>query len=243
VIASDVRAAAVFDLDNTLVRGSSLFHFGREMVRRRRLKARHVIRFAGAEAGYVLRRGEPTGISSTVADRTLGLVAGMRQSDLLDLAVEFAETRLHRHLSFHVYQQVIGFKRAGFTTVLATASPQELAGAVAAALGMSAAIGTVSEVTDGMYTGRLCGPVAHGPVKAQRVRALLAEHGLDARRSWAFSDSVNDLPLLTLVGNPVATHADPELRVIARTNGWRILTDGQKPEWSSGLGTLNPFAY
>ncbi len=107
---SDVRAAAVFDLDNTLVRGSSLFHFGREMVRRRRLKARHVIRFAGAEAGYVLRRGEPTGISLTVAARTLALVAGMRQADLLDLAVEFAETRLHRHLSTEVYRQVVHFK-------------------------------------------------------------------------------------------------------------------------------------
>lgn len=243
MIASDVRAAAVFDLDNTLVRGSSLFHFGREMVRRRRLKARHVIRFAGAEAGYVLRRGEPTGISSTVADRTLGLVAGMRQSDLLDLAVEFAETRLHRHLSLHVYQQVIGFKRAGFTTVLATASPQELAGAVAAALGMSAAIGTVSEVTDGVYTGRLCGPVAHGPVKAQRVRALMAEHGLDARRSWAFSDSVNDLPLLTLVGNPVATNADPELRAIARTNRWRELRRGDETASAAALQAFYPFAF
>ncbi len=243
MIASDARAAAVFDLDNTLVRGSSLFHFGKEMVRRRRLRARHVIRFAGAEARYVLRRGEPAGIASTVADRTLALVAGMRQDDLLDLAVEFAETRMHRHLSAHVYRQVLQFRRAGFTTVLATASPQELAGAVAAALGMSAAIGTVSEVEDGVYTGRLCGPVAHGPVKAQRVRALLAEHGLDARRSWAFSDSVNDLPLLTLVGNPVATHADPELAAIARTNGWRVLGGGDEPEWSSGLGTLYPFAF
>lgn len=243
MIAADARAAAVFDLDNTLVRGSSLFHFGREMVRRRRLKARHVLRFTGAEAGYVLRRGEPTGISSTVADRTLALVAGMRQADLLDLAVEFAETRLHRHLSTEVYQQVIGFKRAGFTTVLATASPQELAGAIAAALGMSAAIGTVSEVTDGVYTGRLGGPVTHGPMKAQRVRALLAERGLDARRSWAFSDSVNDLPLLTLVGNPVATNADPELRAIARTNGWRELCPGDEAASAAVLQAFYPFAF
>lgn len=243
MIASDVRAAAVFDLDNTLVRGSSLFHFGWEMVRRRRLRARHVARFAGAEASYVLRRGEPAGISSTVADRTLALVAGTRQQDLLDLAVDFAETRLHPHLSPQVYRQVLSFKRAGFATVLATASPQELAGAVASALGMSAAIGTVSEVRDGVYTGRLCGPVAHGPAKAQRVRALLTEHGLDARRSWAFSDSVNDLPLLTLVGNPVATNADPELAGIARMNGWRVLSDGQESEWPSGLGTLYPYAF
>lgn len=243
MIASDAGAAAVFDLDNTLVRGSSLFHFGREMVRRRRLKARHVIRFAGAEAGYVLRRGEPTGISSTVADRTLALVAGMRQADLLDLAVEFAETRLHRHLSMDVYRQVLHFKQAGYTTVLATASPQELAGAIAAALGMSAAIGTVSEVTSGVYTGRLCGPVTHGPAKAQRVRALLVEHGLDARRSWAFSDSVNDLPLLTLVGNPVVTNADPELAAIARTNGWRAIRSREVTDSSTAVPEFYPFAF
>lgn len=243
MIAPDAGAAAVFDLDNTLVRGSSLFHFGREMVRRRRLKARHVFRFAGAEAGYVLRRGEPTGISSTVADRTLALVAGMRQADLLDLAVDFAETRLHRHLSMDVYRQVLLFKRAGYTTVLATASPQELAGAIAAALGMSAAIGTVSEVTAGVYTGRLCGPVAHGPAKAQRVRALLVEHGLDARRSWAFSDSVNDLPLLTLVGNPVVTNADPELAAIARTNGWRAIRSREATGPATAVPESYPFAF
>jgi phosphoserine phosphatase len=107
---------------------------------------------------------------------------------------------------------------------------------------MSAAIGTVSEVTDGVYTGRLCGPVAHGPAKAQRVRALLAEHGLDARRSWAFSDSVNDVPLLALVGNPVATNTDPELTAIARTNGWREMRGSDEIGSTSALQAFNPFA-
>ena len=74
-------------------------------------------------------------------------------------------------------------------------------------------------------------------------RELLVEHGLDADRSWPFSDSVNDLPLLTMVGHPVATNADPELARIARTNDWRVLSCGNETEWSSGLGTLYPFPY
>jgi HAD superfamily hydrolase (TIGR01490 family) len=126
--------------------------------------------------------------------------------------------------------QVAGFRRSGFTTVLATASPQELADAIAARLGMSAAIGTVSEVRDGVYTGCSSGPIAHGSAKSWRVQALLDARGLDARTSWAFSDSVNDLPLLSLVGNPVATNPDQELAEIARLNGWRVLESGQRSE-------------
>jgi HAD superfamily hydrolase (TIGR01490 family) len=222
-----VTAAAVFDLDNTLVRGSSLFHFGVEMVRQRRLSLRHVLRYAAAEASYVRRRGEPTGIAPTIAERTLSLVAGMSQEALLDLAVEFAEHRLQRHLVEEVVLRVRDFQAAGYATFVATASPQELAGAIACTLGMSGAVVFDDATAAGIYTGRLCGPVAHGAAKAHRVQELFDEHRVDARASWAFSDSVNDLPLLMLVGNPVATNADSELTAIARRNGWRTLAGRQ----------------
>lgn len=236
--------AAVFDLDNTLVRGSSLFHFGVQMARRRRVPARHVLRFAWAEAAYVLGRTEPEGIGGTVAERTLAIVAGMRQVDLLDLADDFAERRLHRHLNADVYLQVIDFKRAGYLTLLATASPQELASATARALGMHAAIGTIAETREGVYTGRLDGPVAHGSAKAHRVAGFFSEHGVDAHSSWAFSDSINDLPLLSLVGNPVATHADRDLAAIAGTNGWRTLGEAADSDASvARLQTLYPFPF
>ena len=168
----------------------------------------------------------------------------MRQADLLDLAAEFAEERLHRHLVAEVLHQVLDFSRAGYPTILATASPQELASAVAGTLGMTAAVGTVSEVQDGVYTGRLCGPVAHGPAKARRVSALLAEHGLDPRASWAFSDSVNDLPLLSLVRHPVAVNPDRDLAAIALTNGWRILRKWDADEGSpAALWAAHPFPF
>jgi HAD superfamily hydrolase (TIGR01490 family) len=236
--------AVVFDLDNTLVRGSCLFHFGREMVRRRRLAARHVLRYAMAEAAYVVRHQEPHGIAPAVAERALGLVAGMRQSELLDLADDFAATRLTQHLRVEVHLQLIDFTRAGYSTYLATASPQELATAIAANLGMTGAIGTIAETRDGRYTGGLAGPVAHGAAKAARVRALFEEHGIDAHSSWAFTDSVNDLPLLMLVGNPVAVYPDRDLAAIARVNGWRVLPAGESDEHQlARLGALYPFPF
>ena len=237
-------SAAIFDLDNTLVRGSSLFHFGMAMVRRRQVSPIDVLRFASAELSYVRRRSERSGLPSTVAERTLGLVRGRSQQQLTALAEEWVATRLHRHLVAEVRVQIMEFKRLGFTTVLATASPQELADAIAARLGMSAAIGTVSETSSGRYTGRMCGPIAHGSAKAWRVQALLDERGLDARTSWAFSDSVNDLPLLSMVGNPVATNPDADLAGIARLNGWRILESGESADVATaGLRALYPYPF
>lgn len=234
----------MFDLDNTLVRGSSLFHLGVFMVRRRRLAIRHLLRFALSEAGYVLLRREPAGISSTVAQRTLGLVTGMRQSDLLDVVDDFVARDLDRLLVPEVRLQLRDFQGSGFITVLATASPQELATAVAARLGMSAAVGTTSEVRNGRYTGHLDGPIAHGQHKADRVALVFDELGIDAAQSWAFSDSINDRPLLSMVGRAVAVDPDPRLRALSKERGWRVFTcagDDEAP-WA-GYDVFMPFPY
>ena len=238
------RGAAVFDLDNTLVRGSTLFHFGVFLARRRVVPARHVLRYGLTELVYVRGRSEPRGAATTATARALALAAGMRQAQVLDLAEEFVEERLARVLVPDVVLQVMDFRRAGCATFVATAAPQELASAVAAHLGMSGAVGTVAETRDGRYTGRLSGPAAHGSAKADRVRRLFEEHGLDLRRAWAFSDSVNDLPLLSAVGVPVATRPDRELRSVASVNGWRILDPGQDddPSWE-GRQVMFPYPF
>lgn len=234
----------MFDLDNTLVRGSTLFHFGVHLARRRMIPLRHVVRFAAAETSYVWRRSEPVGVAGDAAERALGLVAGARQDRLLDLVEEFVSERLPRILVAEVCLQVMDFRRAGFATFVATASPQELASAVASHLGMSGAVGTVAETIDGSYTGRLVGPVAHGSAKAARVRQVFDEHGLDASRAWAFSDSVNDLPLLSMVGTPVATRPDRDLRSVAEVNGWRVLDPERFPEPSwDRLQSIFPYPY
>lgn len=216
---------AIIDLDNTLVRGSALFHFGAHLVRSRRLAARHLLRFVVAETAYAWAHRETAELPVEVAQRALGVVKGLRHSDVVGWADAFADTRLRRHLNTDMVLALEDLKKAGYATYLATASPQELADAVARAVGMDGAIGTRAEVIGGRYTGDLAGPIVHGVVKARLVRAMLDKEGFDADGAFAFSDSVTDLPLLTLVGRPVATNPDRELRRIARANGWRIVSE------------------
>lgn len=215
--------AAVFDLDNTLVEGSSLFHFGKEMVRRRFIGPRTVLHYARAEFAYVRNRAERDGMPADVASRVLGMVAGRRQDDLVGLADDFVARRLPHYYRSAIVDCLTHFAKIGVPTYIATASPQELADCIARSLGATGALGTVSETVDGIYTGRLAQPIAHGAEKAARVRLLLEDSDTDLEHSWAFSDSVNDLPLLAMVGNPVAVHPDRALNQIALQNSWQVI--------------------
>jgi phosphoserine phosphatase len=111
---------------------------------------------------------------------------------------------------------------AGQRVWLVTATPVELASILARRLGLTGALGTVAETLDGVYTGRLVGGLLHGEAKAAAVRALAAREGLDLARCAAYSDSVNDLPMLTLVGHPSAVNPDTALRAEARSRGWPV---------------------
>ena len=105
---------------------------------------------------------------------------------------------------------------------LVTAAPIEIARVIAKRLGLTGAMGTVAEHVDGVYTGRLVGDMLHGPAKAEAISALAAREGLDLAQCSAYSDSHNDLPMLSLVGDPCAINPDPKLRAHARAQGWRI---------------------
>ena len=111
---------------------------------------------------------------------------------------------------------------AGQRVWLVTAAPVELGRVIAARLGLTGAIGTVAEVRDGVYTGRLVGDLMHGPAKAEAVTALAAVEGLDLARCAAYSDSVNDLPMLSAVGRAVAVNPDGALLRQARERGWEV---------------------
>jgi len=111
---------------------------------------------------------------------------------------------------------------AGQRVWLVTATPVELASILSRRLGLTGALGTVAETVDGMYTGRLVGGLLHGEAKAAAIRALAVREGLDLTRCAAYSDSVNDLPMLTLVGHPNAVNPDMGLRAEARSRGWPV---------------------
>ena len=105
---------------------------------------------------------------------------------------------------------------------LVTAAPVEIASIIARRLGLTGAMGTVAEHVDGVYTGRLVGDLLHGPAKAEAVRALAEREGLDLSRCAAYSDSYNDLPMLSMVGEATAINPDARLRAHAREVGWQV---------------------
>jgi hypothetical protein len=111
---------------------------------------------------------------------------------------------------------------AGQRLWLVTATPVELASIIARRLGLTGALGTVAETVDGRYTGRLIGVPLHGPAKAEAIRALAEREGLDLSRCTAYSDSANDLPMLSTCGHAVAINPDPDLKKAARENGWEV---------------------
>ena len=111
---------------------------------------------------------------------------------------------------------------AGQRVWLVSAAPIELAELIAEHLGLSGALGTVSEQVHGVYTGRLSGKPLHGEAKAEAIAELAARENLDLSRCAAYSDSANDIPMLSMVGTPVAVNPDRALRLHARRNGWTI---------------------
>jgi HAD superfamily hydrolase (TIGR01490 family) len=123
---------------------------------------------------------------------------------------------------------------------LVTAAPIEIASIIARRLGLTGALGTVSEHVDGVYTGRLVGEMLHGPAKADAVQSLAAQEGLDLARCSAYSDSYNDLPMLELVGDPCVVNPDSRLLDHARAMGWRVrdYRTGRKAARAGLLGAV-----
>jgi HAD superfamily hydrolase (TIGR01490 family) len=214
--------AAFFDLDNTMLRGASVFYFGRELRRRGLLTLGDLRRMAWLEVRFRML-GEKLEHIDTIRDTALAFVRGHRVADLRAIGEHVYDDVLGARIWPGVHELAQQHRAAGRRVWLVTAGPMELAATIAHRLGLSGAVATVAEEVDGSYTGRLVGPPLHGSAKADAVRALAAREGLDLARCAAYSDSVHDVPLLSLVGRPYAVNPDARLRAYARVQGWPVL--------------------
>jgi HAD superfamily hydrolase (TIGR01490 family) len=218
----DLETAAFFDVDNTIMQGASIFHLARGLYRRRFFGTRDILGAAWKQAYFRFAGVEDPEHVAEARASALAFVKGHRVGELEELSEEiFDEGMAHRIwpgtralAQLHLDQ--------GQRVWLVTAAPIEIARIIARRLGLTGALGTVSEQVDGVYTGRLVGEMMHGPAKAAAVAALAEREGLDLRRCSAYSDSYNDLPMLQLVGDPVVINPDGRLRDHARDHGWRI---------------------
>ena len=219
LIHEDSTAAAFFDLDNTVIQGASLFHFAKGLYRRGFFPTRVIVKGLWLQAYFRMVGREKPGHIEDVRSVTLGFIEGHTVTEVTEIAKEVYEesiagriwpgTRALAQLHLDVGQQVW----------LVTAAPVEVAGIIAARMGLTGALGTTAEHVDGVYTGRLSGDLLHGPAKAEAIRALAREHGLDLAHCFAYSDSYNDLPMLSLVGHPCAVNPDRRLSGTCRRAG------------------------
>ncbi|RBQ21707.1 HAD-IB family hydrolase [Spongiactinospora rosea] len=218
----DLTAAAFFDVDNTMMRGASIYHFARGLAGRGLFTTKDLLRFAVGQAIFRVRGNENADHITEAKETALAFVAGLKVDDVVQLGEEIYDEVMADRIWAGTRALAQSHLDAGQRVWLVTATPVELASVIAQRLGLTGALGTVAETEHGVYTGRLVGDLLHGPAKAEAVRALARKEGLDLTRCSAYSDSANDLPLLSLVGNASAVNPDGELREHARHHGWTI---------------------
>ena len=218
----DPVAGAFFDVDNTLMRGASIYYFARGLAARKMFGPMDLARMAWGQACYRMRGAENADHIDAAREAALAFVAGHRVDDIVSLCQEIYDDTMADRIWEGTRELAQRHLEAGQRVWLVTASPVELAGIIASRLGLTGALGTVAESIDGVYTGRLVGGLLHGEAKAAAVEALAAREGLDLARCSAYSDSANDLPMLRLVGHPTVVNPDAELRAEARTNHWPV---------------------
>ncbi len=220
--APDPTAAAFFDVDNTMIRGASIYFFGKGMAGRGLITTSDLLRFGWQQLAFRVRGTEDPDDVAEARDKALGLVAGKSVGEIVAYGEEIYDELMERRIWSGTRALAQQHLDAGQRVWLVTATPVELARIIAARLGLTGALGTVSEVEDGLYTGRLVGEPLHGPAKAEAVRALAESEGLDLSRCTAYSDSHNDVPMLEAVGHAVAVNPDSALRDQARQRGWDV---------------------
>jgi HAD superfamily hydrolase (TIGR01490 family) len=216
------RSAAFFDLDKTLMQGSSAFQFGRAAYRAGLMGRRQLLADALANLQFRVR-GATDADSLALRERIASSLQGKRVVDLERLGADVLAGILPR-----IYPQMLALAHEhqdhGRPAYIVTAASQELADILAHVMALDGALGSgLSEVVDGVYTGRPVGLFVYRSGKAEAIRELAEREGFDLAACWAYSDSESDLPMLEAVGHPVAVNPDAALARIAREREWDVL--------------------
>jgi HAD superfamily hydrolase (TIGR01490 family) len=216
------RAAAFFDLDKTLMAGSSGMQFARVATRQGIVGRRQLASWAVEHLRYRLR-GTTDERTAEVLRVARELISGVPAKTIERMSPEVMAAILPR-----VYPQMLdevhAHQDAGRATFIVSAAGNGVVESLAHVLGMEGGIGTRYEVdAEGNFSGRFDGPFVYGPGKVEAMRSFATEHDIDLSGSYAYSDSLSDLPMLRAVGHPVAVNPDPPLAEIARQEGWQTM--------------------
>lgn len=175
-----------------------------------------------------IRRGEKNSKMADIKDRALSLTKGHSVQELLDLIDAVYKDEIRPRLWPRSVERLKHHLEQGHEVWLVTAAPLELAEAIAKDLGATGALGTIVGHDGDVLSGELVGDPLHGKAKRKAIKSLAKDRNLSLKKSWAYSDSVNDLPMLSAVGNAVAVNPDVQLRKYADAAGWEIMKQSRR---------------
>jgi HAD superfamily hydrolase (TIGR01490 family) len=218
---AEPRPAAFFDLDKTILAMSSSSALSRPL-----LDGGLLTRTAAIRTGYAALLFHMGGADERKTNRLRDALAELIRGWEVARLSEILDDTLQEHIDPVVYEEALDLIRAhhelGRDVVIVSASAREVVEPIAALLGADEVIATQMEVVDGHFTGGI-DYYAFGENKASAMRELAEQRGYDLARSYAYSDSITDMPMLAAVGNGYAVNPDRALRRAALDNGWGIL--------------------
>lgn len=244
-IPQDTEAAAFFDVDNTLIQGSSLILLAQGLFKKRFITLSELAPALRKQIRYRVSGSENADDIAEGREQALAVVKGKSVAELKQACREIVDNRMLEKSYADTIELAAMHLAAGQQVWLVSATPVQIGQALAETLGFTGALGTVAEEKDGKFTGRLVGDILHGPGKKHAVAALAALQQLDLSKCTAYSDSINDLPMLEMVGSPVAINPDRALRKHAKAQGWavrdyrsvrRVVRGGVVPAVLAGAG-------
>ena len=221
-VAPDPRAAAFFDVDNTVMRGASLFLLARGLYARKFFRTGEIAKFGWQQLRFRVAGSEKPEHIEEIRQSALSFIAGHTVAELSAISEEIFDAELAGRIWPGTHRLAQSHLDEGQRVWLVTATPVEVAGSLAHKHGLTAGLGTLAPHGDCSHPGRTCDQLLHGQAKAAAVRALAVREGLELERCSAYSDSANDIPMLSLVGYPCAVNPDSALRAYAKAHGWRV---------------------
>jgi len=215
--------AAFFDLDKTVIARASMVAFGPSLYREGLISRTTILRAVYGQLVY-MHMGANEEKLAKIRDSVLALTRGWNRDQIAQIVKETLEGVVEPISYAEALEEIELHRDAGRKVYLVSASPEEIVAPLAAHLGVDGAISSRPKVDEeGRYTGEMAF-YAYGPYKVEAMKELAEREGIDLSKSWAYSDSYTDLPMLEAVGNPVVINPDRVLGKLAKEREWDVRT-------------------
>ena len=221
-MSANTPVAAFFDLDKTIIATSSAFAFGKEFLNNGMITRQEAWELYITKAQYMLV-GQSSERMDSTRDALSQMVAGWDIKDIQRITRDTLREVVAPAIYAEARQLIDDHVTAGHHVIIISASAKILVEPIAEELGVDTVVATEMAVENGKLTGEIT-RYLKGDAKAEAVRQFAAEHDFDLDNSYAYSDSATDIPMLELVGNPVAVNPDRALKKHALANGWQART-------------------